>query len=41
MKAEYLFWQQIKKWFIHVQNAYFNMSVNESHEQNLFSDIFK
>ena len=30
----------IYNWFIHVQNAYLNMSVNESHEQNLYCVIF-
>ena len=29
---EFFFWQQFIKWFIHVQNAYLNMSVNESRE---------
>ena len=27
--------------FIHVQNVYFIMSLNEPHEQNLYSVIFK
>ena len=36
-----IFMTQFIKWFIHVQNTYFNMSVNESPEQKLHSDIFK
>ena len=29
------------KWFIRVQNAYLNMSVNESSEHNLYCVIFE
>ena len=35
------FLQQFLQWFIHVQNTFLNMSLNESREHNLYCVIFK
>ena len=35
------FLQQFLQWFIHLQNTFLNMSVNEFHEHNLYCVIFE